>query len=273
VERNTVRYWLLLFQTSEAFQSPTGQVAVSMESSSNRPAIEQVRWLDNSSIAFLGENPGGIPQVFRANVSTGRVVQLTHHPTAVVSYDISRDGQEIIYEAVPRPKDLLETESVRREGWVVTSQYISDLFTAGGEERDDPWTDRELFVQKRHEKAVRIPSPDFLTEYSPLEISPDGRFAILSVYLSAIPNHWEKYEDMVLRPYIVERRKPGTLSNVQQYSRVTGSRNRSGTGPSRSVPWPAETIPKRSFAEWPTTAATRNIRTTPGTPSRKRKRL
>jgi dipeptidyl aminopeptidase/acylaminoacyl peptidase len=220
VERNLVKYWLLLFRTSEAFQSPAGRAVVSMESSSNREAIAQVRWLDNESIAFLGENPGGIPQVFRANVSTNRVLQLTHHPTAVVSYDISRDGREIVYEAVPQAKNLLETERVRREGWVVTSQYVSDLFAAGGEERDDPRADRELFVQKWDETAVRIPSPDFLTEYLPLELSPDGRFALLAVYASGIPNPWEKYEDMVLRPYIVEKRKPGTLSNVQQYMLV-----------------------------------------------------
>ncbi len=220
VERNVVRYWLLLFQTSKAFHDPVGRVVVTMESSSNREAIAQVRWLDNQSIAFLGENPGSIPQVFRANLSTERVVQLTHHPTAVVSYDIGSNGAEIIYEAVPQPKNLLATENIRRKGWVVTSQYVSDLFAAGGEERDDPSADRELFVQKGHEKAVRIPSPDFLTEYLPLELSPDGRFAIVAVYVSSIPNRWEKYEDMVLRPYIVEKRKPETLSNVQQYMMV-----------------------------------------------------
>jgi dipeptidyl aminopeptidase/acylaminoacyl peptidase len=219
VERNTVRYWLLLFETNEAFRSPAGRVLVSMESSSNREAITQVRWLDNDSVAFLGENPGGTPQVFRVKVSTKRMVQLTHHPTAVVSYDISRDG-EIVYEAVPQTKNLLETETVRRNAWVVTSQYVSGMFTAGGEERDDPKADRELFVQRRHENAVRIPSPDFLTEFLPLELSPDGRFIILAVYVSDIPSQWEKYEDTVLRPYIVEKRKPGTFSNVQQYMLV-----------------------------------------------------
>ena len=220
VERNVVEYSLLLFQASEAFESPVGQVLLTMSSSSNREAIQQVRWMDDRTITFLGENPGDIPQVYRFGIVSKRLARLTHHPTAVVSYDISRDGREIVYEAAPRPKNLLETEQVRRSGWVITSQYVSDLFAAGGEERDDPRADRELFVQIGHENPVRIPSPDFLTEYLPLQLSPDGRFAVLAVYVSGIPNTWEKYEDKILRQYIVEKRKPGTLSNVQQYMLV-----------------------------------------------------
>jgi dipeptidyl aminopeptidase/acylaminoacyl peptidase len=220
VERNVIEYSLLLFQTSEAFQSPVGQVLVTMSSSSNREAIQQVRWLDDRTVTFLGENLGDIPQVYRFGVLTKRLMQLTHHPTAVVSYDISRDGREVVYEAAPRPKNVLETEQVRRGGWVVTSQYVDDLLAADGETRDDPRGDRELYVQLRHDNAVRIPSPDFLTEYLPLQLSPDGGFAVLAVYVSGIPKTWEKYQDDVLRQYIVEKRKPGTLSNVQQYMLV-----------------------------------------------------
>jgi dipeptidyl aminopeptidase/acylaminoacyl peptidase len=220
IERNEVEYSLLLFQTNQAFQSPVGQVLVTMSSSSNREAIQQVRWLDDRTVTFLGEKFGNIPQVYRFGIFTKRLARLTHHPTAVVSYDISRDGREIVYEAASPPKNLLETEQVRRRGWVVTSQYVSDLLAGGGEESYDPRADRELFVQIRHENAVRIPSPDFLTEYLPLELSPDGRFAILAVYVNGIPNQWEKYEDIVLRPYVVEKRKPGTPSNVQQYMLV-----------------------------------------------------
>src|SRR5882724_959684 len=39
VERNVVKYWLLLFRSSEVFRSPRGQVLVEMSSSSNREAI------------------------------------------------------------------------------------------------------------------------------------------------------------------------------------------------------------------------------------------
>ena len=161
VERNVVEYSLLLFQTSEAFRSPVGKTLVTMSSSSNREAIQQVRWLDDRTLTFLGENPGDIPQVYRFGVFTKRLTRITHHANAIVSYDISRDGSEIVYEAVPRPKNLLETEQVQRRGWVVTSQYVDDLLPGSVKERDDPRADRELFVQVGHENAVRMPSPDF----------------------------------------------------------------------------------------------------------------
>jgi dipeptidyl aminopeptidase/acylaminoacyl peptidase len=219
VGRNVVEYRLLLFKTSEVFHSPSGNVLLAMSSSSNREAIQQVRWLDNRTITFLGENVGTSPQVYRADIFTKRVVELTDHPTAVVSYDISRDGREIVYEAAPSPKQVLATEKVRRNGVVITSQSLDDLLNDGGE-RDDPRIDRELFVQSLTTKARRVPSSDFLTEYLPLELSPDGRFAVLAVYVSEIPNGWKGYEDPVLRPYIVEKRKPGTLSNIEQYMLV-----------------------------------------------------
>jgi len=219
VERNAVKNWLLLFRSSEVFRSPRGQVLVEMSSSSNREAIRQVRWLDNRTVAFLGEDVGATPQVYRADIFTKRLVQLTHHPTAVVSYDMSRDSQEIVYEAAPRPRQVLRTQEVLRNGVVITSQTVDELLD-DGVERDDPRIDRELFVQRLTKKGLRVPSSDFLTEYLPLEMSPDGRFVVLAVYVSEIPDGWKQYEDKVLHPYIVEQRKPGTLSNVEQYMLV-----------------------------------------------------
>lgn len=216
VERNLVEYWLLLYQTDEVFRSPVANVLVAMSSSSNREAIQQVRWLDNENVVLLGENPGGSPQVFRVEVSTRRMVQLTHHPTAVVSYDISRDGQEIVYEAAPSPKRVLESQQIRRRGLVITSQSLDDLLH-DGEARDDPRIDRELYVQTAGKAAIRTPSADFMTEYLPLVLSSDGHYAVLAVYLADVPNSWSEYEDRVLHEYIVDRRKPGTLSNVEQY--------------------------------------------------------
>jgi dipeptidyl aminopeptidase/acylaminoacyl peptidase len=219
LERNVVEYRLLLYETSEVSHPSSGNVLITKSSSSNREAIQEVRWLDNQTITFLGEDNGELPQVYRTDVYSKRVVQLTHHPTAVVCYDVSRDGRQIIYEAAPAPRRIFAAEQERRKGIVITSQTLDELLNDRGE-RDDPRIDRELYVQRVDEKAVRVPSPDFLTEYLPLDLSPDGRFAVLAAYVSGIPNEWQKYEDKVLRPYIVEKRKPGTLSNVEQYMLV-----------------------------------------------------
>lgn len=219
VERNVVEYRLLLYETREAFVPTAGKVLLTMSSSSNREAIQQVRWLDNRTVTFLGEDVGTSPQVYRADIFTKQAVQLTQHPTAVVSYDISQRGQEIVYEAAPSARQVLSTKEVRRNGVVIASQTL-DYLLNDGRERDDPRIDRELYVQELGKKARRVPSLDFLTEYLPLALSPDGRFAVLAAYVSDIPNQWAEYEDKVLHPYIVERRKPGSLSNVEQYMLV-----------------------------------------------------
>jgi len=216
VDRNVVRYWLLLFQTNEAFQSPAGRVVVAMESSSNREAITQVRWLDNKSIAFLGENPGEIPQVFRIELATRRLIQLTHHSTPVVAYDMSSNGRQLVFEAAPAPKRILESDEVRRYGLAITSQEPDDLLN-DGKGREGPWADREFYMQSTGRMAIRVPSPDFLTEYAPLVLSPDGHHAVISVYLSDVPASWREYEDQLLHQYIIGQRKRGVFSNVQQY--------------------------------------------------------
>jgi len=203
--------------------APGGTLLVQMASSSNREAIQQIRWLDNNTITFLGEDPGTSPQVFRLNVNTKRRVQLTHHLTPVVSYDISRDGRQLIFEAAPKRQEISQTQQALREGVTITSQSVDDLLYDGGD-YDDPRIDRELFVQAPSGREVRVHSPDFLTEYLPLSLSPDGRFAVLSVYVSATPEAWANYEDEVLRPYIVEKRKHGTISNVLQYMLVDVAR-------------------------------------------------
>jgi dipeptidyl aminopeptidase/acylaminoacyl peptidase len=217
VERNVVKFWLLLFQSGKAFHTRHGIVLVTMSSSSNREAIQRVRWLDNRTIVFLGETAGGSPQVYGLDVPSKRKFQLTHHPTPIVSYDLAQHGAEIVYEAVPAQKPFFDTKAVRRDGVAITSQAIDDLLE-DCHTRDDPRTDRQLFVQLRDKAPIRVPSDDFLTEYLPLQLSPDGRFAVLAVYRSAIPARWQAYEDKLLHQYIVEPRKSGTLSNVQQYA-------------------------------------------------------
>src|SRR5215472_3618718 len=47
LRHNGNKYSLLLFQTKSAFDSPRPEVLVSFTSNSNRPGIEQVRWLNN----------------------------------------------------------------------------------------------------------------------------------------------------------------------------------------------------------------------------------
>jgi dipeptidyl aminopeptidase/acylaminoacyl peptidase len=217
IERNTVDYSLLLFRTNSVFQSPKPQVLLKMSSSSNRDAIAHMKWLDDSkTVVFLGEGPGETPQVYSLNVETKRRKKLTNHSTPVVAYDISEDGQVIVYEAAAKRKG--EEGKTRKSGIVITTQNPSDFFRCDcGPDRESDRAGDELFVQRKALSASRIPSPDFVTESQTLSVSRNGRYALLSVYVRDIDPSWADYQDRFLHPLIVEPRRPGTRSGVRRY--------------------------------------------------------
>src|SRR5579862_7287318 len=62
LENNANKYSLVLFKTESALRSPAADVLVSFSSNSNRPGIQQTRWIDSRTIAFLAENPGEVQQ-------------------------------------------------------------------------------------------------------------------------------------------------------------------------------------------------------------------
>src|SRR5207253_6514552 len=89
LERNTVDYSVYLFETASVFNSPKPKLLLTMASSSNRTAIEKVKWLtDNKRIVFLGENPRELPQVYEFDVDTRHLEKLTRHSLEIANYDI-----------------------------------------------------------------------------------------------------------------------------------------------------------------------------------------
>ena len=122
LEANTNEYSLVLFQTAEVFQSPEPQVLVSLASSSNRPAIDNVLWLDdNDTILFLGERPGEQTQLYSLKCSSKELTKLTSHATNLTSFVTTASGEVIVY-AAKNPVSTFLTESVARKGIAVTNE-------------------------------------------------------------------------------------------------------------------------------------------------------
>lgn len=219
LEDNSNEYSLLLFRTSDAFNGPKPEVLITMSSSSNREAVENVKWLsDNETIVFLGEKAGAVPEIYSLNTKTKRLVKLTDHPTPIVAYDIDPGGTSIVYEAVPQRTRTSDSHETRRNGVVISTQSPSDLFLSECTESQQlDRADKELFVQRGAGAASKIPIADQLSDILPLLVSPDGQHAVLETYVSDIPPDWSEYRDSPLHPYIIEPRKPGQRSNVTHY--------------------------------------------------------
>ncbi len=219
VENNTNEYSLLLFQTKDVFKTTKPEVLLTMSSSSNHEAIENVRWLnDNGTVVFLGENAGEVPEVYSLNIRTRHLEKLTHHSTPIVAYDINPNGKSLVYEAIPQRTSTSATQTARRNGVVISTQSPSDLFLSecnGTQEVDQ--ADKELFLQQGRGAASKVFIADQLSEYLPLSVSPNGRYVVIEAYVSDIPPSWAAYQDPLLHPYIIEPRKQGRRSNVTRY--------------------------------------------------------
>src|SRR5882724_9725186 len=119
LKRDVNEYSIRVFDTASALTSPSSRIVATLASSSNRPAISQLKWLpDNDTLVFIGEQPGETPQIYRASCSTSRLDKLTNHPTAVVEFSMSDRGDAFTYLAEAKGNPVFSNEQ-RRRGFVV----------------------------------------------------------------------------------------------------------------------------------------------------------
>ncbi len=115
VQQNTNDFSLLLYRTDEAFESPKPNIVVTMSSASNRAGIQGVRWINNQTLAFIGERPGELPQVYTLDVTTKHLEKLTSQPSVINAFEITADASTVIYEADPPFRPGMSEQQVRRD--------------------------------------------------------------------------------------------------------------------------------------------------------------
>src|SRR5260221_10251372 len=215
LRRNTNDYSLLLFLTAEALRTPPPRprVIASFSSTSNRPAIQQVTWLDNVTLAFLGETPGEKQQLYTLNITARKLQRLSNHSTSLTSYAIAPDREQFFFAAEPATDKLL-TEQVRREGINISHQLLSNLIA--GDNRFEKYK-RELFCKARNSnKERRIRAGGMLLEPAELSLSPDGNQLLVRASIVDIPQKWAEHENRILRLWMGKNGK-GDLSFIYQY--------------------------------------------------------
>lgn len=201
LDKNTNDYSLLLFQSDTALRSPTPEVLVSLSSSSNRPGIQDIKWIDDRTVAFLGENPGEVQQVYEVDCQTRQLTRLTNHATGIVSYAINPEKDSVFFLAERPEKPLLDERS-RRDGLAITNQPLPDLIA--GERRLGSGSGQvmDLFMKRGtedQETPVRTRG-DLVS--GPLWLSPTGRYLIVTTSVVSIPESWRDYESRSLQTRI-----------------------------------------------------------------------
>lgn len=197
------RYEILLLRLSPdvlATQKPGApEVVFSFETDKDPyyadPAIEQVRWRDNQTLLFLGRMTDAQQQVYRLDLSTRGLQQLTHASTPIVSFAASDDLKRIVYAAqVPNPPLKDGARSFVMAGQTVWSAKF-------GQNRLQSQNRKYgFFVAEAGSPQPRALGEPFgeANIGTPLaSISPDGRWALLPHYEPQRTLEWSRQYPML----------------------------------------------------------------------------
>lgn len=198
---NTNDYSLLLWRTEEVFRSVVvPQVLLTMSSSSNRPAIDDIKWLnDNKTIVFLGERPGELHQVYRFNIETNTLTKLTEHPTNVLRYSVAADGDQVAYTAEAPVQEIFDPKA--EEYGVVLSGHESLVDLMAMKRGRGGIAAPDIYLQKdvggtRHREAIELPQGTKMLPWGGKpELSPDGNYIVMSASRCQPPEAWKNYTD------------------------------------------------------------------------------
>jgi len=219
IEQNTNEYSMLMWDTAGLFQAARHTVLITMSSSSNREAIADVRWRDNNTLTFLGENPGETRQLYAFHIGDHLLSRLTNHPTSIVNYAIS--GERIAFTAQAGVQDAWN-EKALREGIVVSRQTIPELIEGVvGRDEATGLDDEELYVQdgdsvrQMHTKSRRFGKP---------VLSPNGQDIVVQEELdtSDVPEPWRGYQDRAFELFrlINSQRIEPAISHFGRYQLI-----------------------------------------------------
>jgi len=219
LKNNTNEYSLLLFETAHIFEDRKPVTLLTLASSSNRPAIRNIRWLDDQSIAFLGESRGELPQVYRLDLQTRNLQRLTQHATPVVEFDIASDGKTILYAADRAPRQLANTDVARRDGIVVDNTTFLGLLGTAGSGYDPTATEGvELYLKAGSEAPTPVSMEDRVFAQGALSFAPGGRYAVIATYARRVPNAWSLYKDRRLHELVTAEQNGDTSNTLRRYS-------------------------------------------------------
>src|SRR5258708_7045297 len=163
VERNLNEYSILLFQTSEVFHSPQPDVLLTMTSSSNREAIANLTWLDDSeTLAFLAEHPTELRQLYTFNTRTGALQKRTNETANILSYSMTPNADQFAY-VVEDPVRTVFDQKTNREGFLVSTESAYDVVRA---ENGGLHGNAQLWFQSNADRRRQIKISDRISEWS-----------------------------------------------------------------------------------------------------------
>ena len=200
LERNTVISTALMYRVTEAFSSPRPDTLVTLTSSSNNPAIADVRWLPgDTSVIFLGERAGDRTRVYALDVQTRSVTTVAAHATSIERYFLAPDGNRLLY-AAPPPRDAKRDEYRRSHGFVVGGLTVRDVLFDDWDKDGEPQD--LMLVRLADGRKTRITGGGVNGCSGARAFSPDSRFLVMQCVKRVVPDEWRDYGHHMIRGWV-----------------------------------------------------------------------
>ncbi len=230
--RDTLSHEILVFnvqevrdflRANEKRDYGLGVPVVSLESrplktSSRRPpGISSLRWLTDSSLAFVGHRGDSHGQVYSVDIATRTLTQLTDHDSHIRRFDVSADLSTLVYVA---EDDGIDRSDSDFRGYAVESR---SLYHSLLRDPSKTWRHDEAYfsLELSTGKVTELTSPGHsLFSAFGLWVSPNGRWVVSVAYAEGIPAEWIAQYATYRRLGSVEKKYAGNPAIATQRRRV-----------------------------------------------------
>jgi dipeptidyl aminopeptidase/acylaminoacyl peptidase len=181
------------------------------------PIISNVRWQDDSkALLYLGQNSRGERQLYRVDISSGVVRELTSKGYDVSQYALR--GNTIVYVAAPEKQSTRTGTAINVDAFNVTGVPLASFLPS----IDDAARNCDLWVISNGKKwrvKKEREQPLHLANHFPevLSISPDRKAVVVLLPSDTIPASWDAYEPT--NPYLRLRPSDPSATDRSNFAR------------------------------------------------------
>lgn len=195
-ENNNAALWL--YRTADLMSDPKPVKLAEFASATPHRPIAFVHWLaDNQTVVFAGTRGGDVSQIFRVNIRTQVLEQLTHSTEQLLWYDVSTVGNRLVTFAEPAALPPAKDPQCRRYGCRVQSADLVDA-ESGNNDTNALASVHDLITGDDKPLISPESQDDSLSSCDigmAGGLSPDGRYAIrlCTVRAQRLPSWWGEY--------------------------------------------------------------------------------
>lgn len=169
---------------------------VNVDHDNRNPAIKDIKWLDDTTLTYLGRTDGKVYQVYQLDIRSRKTSKLTDGPNSVVSYAVSKSAGRLVYVAFVQNPPLQEGA---RSIVVGNQSFWSVKF--GQNDVRAQYRKYQFFVADINAEGPSKPLGEPFSENNlappQVNISPNGRWALLPRYEPERTLAWTQQYPMI----------------------------------------------------------------------------